>query len=154
MLFPSSTCLSSFHYPPFSTFCPFTWPKEGLKVHWNQGLGSSSWTPFSKILTYIHVYKRFWIRVSYHAPIALQSCDKKFEECCQEWGWIFCGAVLSLQWILFSFLFGYGKVWSWVSKKGNQRLTKDKIKAQEMHKVICETSMKITSYEYKISTLY
>ena len=51
--FPSSTRLSSFHCPPFSTFCPFTGPKEGLKVHWNQGLGSSSLTPFSKIQTYI-----------------------------------------------------------------------------------------------------
>ena len=31
--FPSSTPLSSFYCPPFSTFCQFTEPKEGLKVH-------------------------------------------------------------------------------------------------------------------------
>ena len=37
--FPPSTRLSSFHCPPSSTFCPFTGPKEGLKVHSNQGLG-------------------------------------------------------------------------------------------------------------------
>ena len=51
--FPSSACLSSFRYPPFSTICRFLGPKEGLKVQWNQALGCSSLTPFSKIQTYI-----------------------------------------------------------------------------------------------------
>ena len=31
--FLTSTRLSSFHYPPFFTFCPFTGPKEDQKVH-------------------------------------------------------------------------------------------------------------------------
>ena len=30
--FPSSARLSPFRYPPFSTFCPFLGPKEGLQV--------------------------------------------------------------------------------------------------------------------------
>ena len=54
-LFPSSARLSPFRYPPFSTFCSFLGPKDALKVQWNQGLGCSSLTPFSKIQTYIHV---------------------------------------------------------------------------------------------------
>ena len=36
-------------------FCPFTGPKEGRKVQWNQGLCSSSLTPCSKIQTYIYI---------------------------------------------------------------------------------------------------
>ena len=39
--FPSSASLSSFCYPPFSTFCPFLGPKEALEVQWNQALGCS-----------------------------------------------------------------------------------------------------------------
>ena len=54
--FPSSACLSPFRYPPFSTICPFLGPKEGLQVQWNQALGCSFLTPFSKIQTYIYVW--------------------------------------------------------------------------------------------------
>ena len=60
--FPSSTRLSSSHCPPFSTFCPFTGPKQGFKVQWNQGLGSSSLTPFSKVQTYIYTSTGIHIR--------------------------------------------------------------------------------------------
>ena len=42
--------------PSFFYFCPFKGPKEGLKVDWNHGLGSSSLTPISQIQTYI-VYR-------------------------------------------------------------------------------------------------
>lgn len=73
------------------------------------------------------MYKRIWRRVSYHAPIALLNCDSKFEGCCQERGWIFCGAVLNLH--EFCFLFCLGMVM--YDLEG--RLTKDKIKAQQMH---------------------
>ena len=49
--FPSSARSSLFRYPPYSTFCSFLGPKEGLQLQWNQALGCSSLTPFSKIQT-------------------------------------------------------------------------------------------------------